>query len=274
MRKYYMNRIKTKFTELKTAKQKALIPYITAGDPNPKVTVDLMHALVTAGSDLIELGIPFSDPMADGPVIEAAHQRALNQKMTLTKVLDLVAEFRLKDQNTPVVLMGYLNPIENMGYAPFAELAANAGVDGVLIVDLPPEEARDWQKHLNEKQIDPIFLIAPTSDPERIKLICNTGSGYLYYVSLKGVTGSKTLDIDSVTESLAAIRNCTTLPIAVGFGIKDAQSATKVAKVADGVIVGSALVAKIAEFKDQPEKICHEVPKLIAEMRAAMNDGQ
>lgn len=266
-----MNRIKAKFDILKAQHETALIPYITAGDPNPSVTVPLMHALVTAGADMIELGVPFSDPMADGPVIEAAHQRALHHRVCLQDVIDMVREFRETNANTPIILMGYLNPFEKMGYQRFAKNAQAAGVDGVLTVDLPPEEAKEWLQELDKVSLDPIFLISPTTTTERIKLICEKARGYLYYVSLKGVTGAKSLDVEHVAAQLTKIRSFTSLPIAVGFGIKNPQSAASVAEVADAVIVGSALIAQMAALPDQTEIICNEISILLQEMRVAID---
>lgn len=266
-----MNRIQTKFKDLKSQNKSALIPYITAGDPNPAITVPLMHAMVAAGADLIELGIPFSDPMADGPVIEAAHQRALHHHVTLQNVIAMVENFRSTDSTTPIIFMGYLNPFEKMGYSTFADAIQQAGVDGVLAVDLPPEEAQTWLEELERVQVAPIFLLSPTTTQERIKMICEKAGGYLYYVSLKGVTGSKALDISAVTTQLTKIRGFTDLPIAVGFGINNADSAAQVAKIADAVIVGSALIAQIAAIPDQTEAICNEAVILLREMRSAMD---
>lgn len=266
-----MSRIANKFAELKKQNRKALIPYITAGDPTPEITAPLMHALVESGADLIELGVPFSEPMAEGPVIEAAHHRALEHKVSLKNVLAIVAEFRRKDANTPIILMGYLNPFEKMGYQVFVNQAQKSGVDATLIVDLPPEEADEWLVHLSKHAIDPIFLLAPTTTSDRIKYICEKAGGYHYYVSLKGVTGSKSLDVTDVEKKLKEIRQFSHLPIGVGFGIRDAESAAKVAKIADAVIVGTALVAEIASLKDQPEKICSQAPRLIKEMRIAID---
>ena len=220
----------------------ALIPYITTGDPSLTATVPLMHALVAAGADVIELGVPFSDPMADGAVIQRAAERAIARGMSLTKVLELVAEFRQTDTQTPVVLMGYANPIEAMGQAVFAQAAAAAGVDGVLTVDYPPLEESEYVQQLFANHIDPIFLLAPTSTEERIKTIAKLARGYVYYVSLKGVTGSAALDVADVAKQLARIREHVTIPVGVGFGIRDAQSAKKVAEVADGVVIGSKLI--------------------------------
>lgn len=266
-----MNRIQPKLKQLADQGRKALIPYVVAGDPATEITVPLLHALVAAGADMIELGVPFSDPMAEGPAIEAGHQRALAHHVNLTTVLDMVREFRQKDSQTPIVLMGYLNPFEKMGYQEFAQKAQQAGVDGVIVVDLPPEEASEWLQQLKQVQIDPIFLVAPTTTAERINMICQHASGYLYYVSLKGVTGSATLDVASVAQRLALLREHTTLPIAVGFGIQDAASAQAVAKVADAVIVGSALVKRIGALAQTPALICAQAPQLIKEMRAAMD---
>jgi tryptophan synthase alpha chain len=266
-----MSRIAARFVSLHTAGRKALIPYVTAGDPHPTVTVPLLHALVAAGADIIELGVPFSDPMADGPVIQQACERALVHHVSLHQVLDMVREFRRQDSTTPVVLMGYLNPVEVMGYAAFAAAAAKAGVDGVLTVDLPPEEGHDLVERLRQNALDPIFLLAPTTTASRLKKICATASGFVYYVSLKGVTGAATLDIAAVSNKVKEIREITALPIGVGFGIRDGASAAAVAAVADAVIVGSALVSKIGALADTPDKIPAEAAALLAEMRRAMD---
>jgi len=266
-----MSRIAARFDALRSNGRKALIPYITAGDPQPDVTVPLMHALVEAGADLLELGVPFSDPMADGPVIQAACERALKHHVSLHQVLDMVGEFRRNDSDTPVILMGYLNPIEVMGYAAFTEAAQAAGVDGVLTVDLPPEEGCDLVAAMKAKQLDPIFLAAPTSSDERIQLMAKNGGGFLYYVSFKGVTGANRLDVESVQTKLDQIRRNTDLPVGVGFGIRDAASAAQVAAVADAVVVGSALVNRIAALADEPGRIAAEAPQVIVEMRAAMD---
>jgi len=268
-----MSRIKARFESLKRDKRKALIPYVTAGDPDPKQTVPLMHALVASGADIIELGVPFSDPMADGPVIQRASERALEHHVSLRDVMSMVQAFREKDIDTPVVLMGYLNPVEVMGYEAFAEAAAAAGVDGVLSVDLPPEEGADLLAALNKHQLDPIFLLAPNTTPERIRSICAAASGFVYYVSLKGVTGASNLDVASVEAKLAEIRGETQLPVGVGFGIKDSASAAAVAGVADAVVVGSALVRLIEDHGDQAELMRSEITSLLAEMRKAI-DGE
>lgn len=220
----------------------ALVPYITAGDPDPQVTVALMHALVRSGADIIELGVPFSDPMADGPVIQRAAERALSKGMSLARVLAMVSEFRNTDANTPVVLMGYANPIEAMGQQQFVDQAAAAGVDGVLTVDYPPEEVEDFAQALMAQSIDPIFLLAPTSTDERIQKIAQLARGYVYYVSLKGVTGADSIDIDDVVRQLARIRQYLTTPVGVGFGIRSPESARRIAKHADAVIIGSKLI--------------------------------
>ncbi|WMD18040.1 tryptophan synthase subunit alpha [Achromobacter seleniivolatilans] len=221
----------------------ALIPYIAAGDPSPAATVPLMHALVEAGADVLELGVPFSDPMADGPVIQRAADRAIAQGVGLTRVLELVAEFRKQDTSTPVVLMGYANPIERMGQAEFARNAEKSGVDGVLVVDYPPEEVIEFAATLGEHGIAPIFLLAPTSTEDRIKAVAEVARGYVYYVSLKGVTGSGSLNTDDVAERVAIIRrHVRNIPVGVGFGIRDAESAQRVARVADAVVIGSKLI--------------------------------
>jgi tryptophan synthase alpha chain len=266
-----MSRIGECFRHLRQDKRKALIPYITAGDPQPQVTVPLMHAMVAAGADILELGVPFSDPMADGPVIQAACERALSHHVSLHDVLGMVQQFRGQDQHTPVVLMGYLNPMEMMGYEAFADAAQGAGVDGVLTVDLPPEEADELSGVLRARGIDPIYLLAPTSSGTRIKRICDAASGFVYYVSLKGVTGAASLDVDAVAAKLADIRAATDLPVGVGFGIKDAASAARVAAVADAVVIGSALVNKIAELKDDATKINGEVARFLSGVREAID---
>ncbi len=269
-----MSRIKGRFEALRSTGRKALIPYITAGDPEPHVTVPLLHALVDAGADILELGVPFSDPMADGPVIQAAHERALKHHVNLKQVLDMVRSFRTKDDATPVVLMGYLNPFEIMGYEVFAKAAQAAGVDGVLTVDLPPEEAADFSVALRAVDIAPIFLLAPNSTATRIARIAAAASGFVYYVSLKGVTGAASLDVDAVARKLDEIRAFTSLPLGVGFGIKDADSAARVAGVADAVVVGSAIVRKLGELAGQPERLLAEIPAVVAQMRKAMDSGK
>ncbi len=266
-----MSRIAARFATLRQRGRTALIPYITAGDPEPAVTVPLMHALVAAGADVLEVGVPFSDPMADGPVIQAACERALAHRVSLRQILDMVRAFRAQDADTPVVLMGYLNPIEVLGYESFAKAAREAGVDGVLTVDMPPEEAHQLVIALKGQQLDPIFLAAPTSDDERIRLMSQNGGGFLYYVSFKGVTGANRLDVQSVKDKLIRIRSHTDLPVGVGFGIRDAESAARIAEFADAVVVGSALVNRIAALADEPEQIPVQAPQLIEEMRAAMD---
>ncbi|MDO9142631.1 MAG: tryptophan synthase subunit alpha, partial [Methylobacter sp.] len=233
-----MSRLAATFEALAESGRKALIPFITAGDPKPDFTLPMMHAMVEAGVDVIELGIPFSDPMADGPVIQRASERALAHKMSLRRTLTIVSEFRRTNQHTPVVLMGYVNPIEAMGYEDFANAAQRADIDGVLTVDLPPEEAEECSALLKARGIDPIFLLAPNSSDERIKKMDAVGSGYLYYVSLKGVTGAGHLDVVDVENKLNQIRGNTGLPVAIGFGVKDAQTAKTVAGLGDGVVVG------------------------------------
>lgn len=268
-----MSRIQTQFAKLHQQGRTALVSYVTAGDPEPGVTVGLMHAMVEAGVDVLELGVPFSDPMADGPVIQRATERALAHHVNLRHVLDMVREFRRYDETTPVVLMGYLNPVEVMGYAQFATEAEAAGVDGVLTVDLPPEEAGELVTELRARSMDPIFLIAPTTNEQRIASIAAVASGFVYYVSLKGVTGAANLDTDAVAEHLALIRRHTDLPVGVGFGVKDAPTAAAVAGVADAVIVGSALVRQMEALANEPARIAPVVAGLLAQMREAMDAG-
>ena len=264
-----MSRIHTVFSNLKTKHKKALIPYITAGDPHPKYTVDLLHTMVKNGADMIELGIPFSDPMADGPVIQRASERALVHKVGLTKVLELVAEFRQTDEKTPIILMGYANPIEAMGVNKFTQLAKQSGVDGVLTVDYPPEECAEFIAVLTANGMDSIFLLSPTTDSNRVDLITNQATGFLYYVSLKGVTGAANLDVEQVKGRVAEIRAKTNLPIGVGFGVKDAATAKNVAAFADAVVVGSRMVQTIEGSTE--ENLMQNVSALIQELRSAID---
>jgi len=266
-----MSRIAEYLEGMRKEGRKALIPFITAGDPQPSVTVPTMHALVEAGADIIELGVPFSDPMADGPVIQHASERALVHHVGMHDVFDMVSEFRQSNNETPVVLMGYLNPIEVMGYEAFAKAAAEAGVDGILTVDMPPEEAHDFTAALKAHGLDPIFLLAPTTGEARIGRICELASGFVYYVSVKGITGAGNLNTDEVAQRVQAIRNKTDLPVGVGFGIKDGDSAARVAAIADAVVVGSALVSRIEALQDEPEKIPQAAGDFIAELRRAMD---
>lgn len=242
-----MSRISERFRLLAGKGRTALIPYIVAGDPLREMTVPLMHRLVDSGADIIELGVPFSDPMAEGPVIQKAHERALENGVTLLRVLDMVREFREADSTTPVLLMGYANPVMHMGYPKFVDAAVAAGLDGLLTVDIPPEEVADINAQLQRVGMDNIFLVAPTTPDERIAQITRMASGFIYYVSLKGVTGAGHLDTGEVARRLEKIRSHSELPVAVGFGIKDAESARVVASVADGVVVGSALVSAMAD---------------------------
>jgi tryptophan synthase alpha chain len=258
-------------SDLKARRRKALVPFVTAGDPQPDVTVPLMHAMVQAGADMLEIGVPFSDPMADGPVIQAACERALIHHVTLHRVLDMVRDFRQEDAATPVILMGYLNPIEIWGYTEFAQAAADAGVDGVLTVDMPPEEADGLASAFRANDIDTIFLLAPTSDSGRMHKVGEIASGFLYYVSFKGVTGANRLDVQAVAAKLTELRQHTHLPVGVGFGIRDGESAAQVAQIADAVVVGSVLVSKVAEFADQPAAIPAQVAAIVRELREAMD---
>ncbi len=263
-----MSRIKTTFASLKAQGRKALIPFITAGDPHPAMAVALMHALVAGGADVIELGVPFSDPMADGPVIQRASERALAQGVTLRQVFDFVIEFRKTNNATPVVLMGYANPIEAMGAERFADSAKTAGVDGVLVVDYPPEEAQPLVKLLDARGLDTIFLLSPTTRDARLEQVGKLGRGYLYYVSLKGVTGAGNIDTVEVAKRVSHIKQFTDLPVGVGFGIRDADSAKRVAQVADAVVIGSRLVQEIIDAgADAPAR----VQALLAGIRVAMD---
>jgi tryptophan synthase alpha chain len=266
-----MSRIQAAFEKLKVQQRRALIPFVTAGDPNPQVTVPLMHGLVEAGADVIELGVPFSDPMADGPTIQRASERALKHNVSLRDVLGMVAEFRKTNASTPVVLMGYGNPIEAMGWETFAKRAAEVGVDGVLTVDFPPEESHEAFAHLEAHGLDPIFLLAPTTSDERIAEVAKLARGYVYYVSLKGVTGAGHLDLDAIAEKLPHLRKYISLPIGVGFGIRDAQTALAVARLCDGVVVGSRIVQEVENSKEQD--VVANVGKLVNELRQAVDQA-
>jgi tryptophan synthase alpha chain len=264
-----MSRIAQRFADLRAAGRKGLVPYIAAGDPDPAITVPLLHALARAGADVIELGVPFSDPMADGPVIQRATERAIRQGVGLRQTLGFVAEFRRTDSTTPIVLMGYANPIEHMGRGKFADAARSAGVDGVLVVDYPPEECEDFAADMRAVGIDPIFLLAPTSTDERIEIVARHAAGYIYYVSLKGITGAGHLDVSSVAARLPLIRRHTNVPVGVGFGIRDAASAVAVAQVADAVVIGSRL---IQEMESTPrERAVAAVEALVGEIRRALD---
>ena len=270
-----VGRITARFAELAQAGRRALIPYVVAGDPFADFTVQLMHRLVAAGADLIELGVPFSDPMAEGPVIDRAHQRALEKGVWLRDVLAMVASFRQTDQQTPVLLMGYANPVECMGYKQFAEAAHQAGLDALLTVDMPPEEVEALNSELKQVGIDNIFLVAPTTPRERIEKIAEVATGFVYYVSFKGVTGAGLLDVDAVGQRLAEIRSCCDLPLAVGFGIRDPETAAAVARVADGVVVGSAIVQLMADQAAAgagPDAVTQSAAKLLAALRSGIDD--
>ena len=264
-------RIAAAFARAREERRTALIPYVMAGYPDEATSEALAVALCEAGADVLELGVPFSDPSADGPVIQAACERALKAGTTLADVLAMVQEFRAKDAGTPVVLMGYLNPVEAMGAEKFAAAAAAAGVDGVLTVDMPPEEAEPLAGLLRGKGLDPIFLLAPTTGEARAQRIAETAAGFVYYVSLKGVTGATSLDVGEVRERLAGLRRHTTLPLGVGFGVRDAATAAELARVADAVIVGSAVVSRIAEHGADPARMSEAVADFIRGLRRAMD---
>lgn len=266
-----MSRIQTIFEKLKQHRRKALIPFFTAGDPTPALTVPLLHALVEAGADMIELGVPFSDPMADGPTIQRASERALRHHVGLHHVLDMVAEFRRSNAETPIVLMGYGNPIEAMGWEKFSQRCAEVGVDGVLTVDFPPEESHEAFAHLTMHGIDPIFLLAPTSTDARVARVAKQARGYVYYVSLKGVTGAGHLDLSAIEQKIPQLRKHIQLPIGVGFGIRDAATALSVAKLCDGVVVGSRIVQEIENSTEQ--NVVANVSKLVKELRLAVDQA-
>ncbi|WP_233870911.1 tryptophan synthase subunit alpha [Paraburkholderia adhaesiva] len=264
-----MSRIKSTFDALAAQRKKGLIPFMTAGDPDPARTVEFMHALAAGGADVIELGVPFSDPMADGPVIQQASERALEKGVSLKSVLADVKRFRATNDKTPVVLMGYANPIERMGAEAFAVAAKDAGVDGVLVVDYPPEESVEFAAKMKAAAIDPIFLLAPTSTDERIAEVGRAASGYVYYVSLKGVTGAANLDVASIASKMPAIKSNVPLPVGVGFGIRDAQTAAAVAAVSDAVVIGSRIVQLLEQTP--PEAAAQTLTQFVAGIRAAID---
>ncbi len=265
------SRIQARMNALKATGRKALIPYIVAGDPTPAVTVPIMHAMVEAGVDIIELGMPFSDPFADGPVNQRGAERAIASGMTLKGVLEAVSEFRIQDNETPVVLMGYLNPVIAMGEVIFCEACEEVGVDGLLLVDMPPEEELSLVKEAKNRGLDLVYLAAPTTTNDRLRNIGRATSGYLYYVSLKGVTGSAKLDPAEVANKVSTMRAYVDAPICVGFGIRTAADAAEISISADGVIVGSVLVSQVEELADKPEQIPTAIQKILKPMRLAMD---
>jgi tryptophan synthase alpha chain len=265
-----MNRIAQKFQALQQAQRKALVTYIVNGDPTPEITLAAMHRLVSAGADILEIGVPFSDPMAEGPVIQRSHERALVHGVSLRDTLALVKAFRADDQQTPVVLMGYANPVERMGYEAFALAAKEAGVDGLLTVDMPPEEAGELHPLLKQQGVESIFLLAPTSSEARVKKVAELAGGFIYYVSLKGVTGASHLDVASVKDKLAQISRFSSLPVLVGFGIKDGSSARAVAEYAEGVVMGSALV-EIMGSGGSRDQILASLGDKVSSIRAALD---
>jgi tryptophan synthase alpha chain len=264
-----MSKIAATFAALKAANKTGLVTFITAGDPAPALTVPLMHAMVAGGADVLELGVPFSDPMAEGPVIQRACERALKFNIGLKDVFEFVREFRTTDSSTPVVLMGYANPIERIGIKGFIDAASAAGADGAIVVDYPPEECEDFAAAMRAADLDLIFLLAPTSTPERIAQVARVGGGFSYYVSLKGVTGAGTIDTDDVARKVAAIREHVKLPIGVGFGIRDGATARAVAQVADAVVIGSRIIQELENTP--PEGACAAVQAFVASIRTALD---
>ena len=267
-----MSRIQATFKSLKNKKEKALIPFFTAGDPHPDKTVEIMHALVESGADMIELGIPFSDPMADGPVIQRASERALKNNVGITTTIKLAAEFRRNNKITPLILMGYANPIEAIGIDNFISLIKDADIDGVITVDYPPEESEQFVRRLKENNIDSIFLIAPTTNDNRIKLIINQATGFLYYVSLKGVTGSVNINIKQVAQKVQNIKEFTNLPIGVGFGVRNAKTAKEVSLISDAVVIGSRIVQEIEDSNGVD--LINNIKNLMVEMKNSINEDR
>jgi tryptophan synthase alpha chain len=269
MKPIIATRIGEKFAHLKAQNKKALVTFVTAGDPTREITVPLMHAMVKSGVDVIELGVPFSDPMAEGPVIQRSSERALALGVGMADVFAYVAEFRKADRETPIVLMGYANPIEHMGLKVFGDRAKAAGVDGVIVVDYPPEESHELLETMDAVGIDVVYLLSPTSTAERIEMVANVGRGYIYYVSLKGVTGAANIDTAEVASAVAKIKAKTPLPIGVGFGIRDGETARRVADVADAVIIGSRIIQEME--KSSPDTAIANVQKLLQDIRVAMD---
>jgi tryptophan synthase alpha chain len=269
MKPIIATRIGEKFAHLKAQNKKALVTFVTAGDPTREITVPLMHAMVKSGVDVIELGVPFSDPMAEGPVIQRSSERALALGVGMADVFAYVAEFRKTDRETPIVLMGYANPIEHMGLKVFGDRAKAAGVDGVIVVDYPPEESHELLATMDAVGIDVVYLLSPTSTAERIEMVANVGRGYIYYVSLKGVTGAANIDTAEVAAAVAKIKAKTPLPIGVGFGIRDGETARRVADVADAVIIGSRIIQEME--KSSPDTAIANVQKLLQDIRVAMD---
>lgn len=266
-----MSRISDTFARRRDAGQKLLIPYVVAGDPNLDITLAVMHQMVDVGADMIELGVPFTDPEAEGPSIQLGHERALTNNVSLRDTLALVAKFRESNQSTPIILMGYVNPIEAMGIDHFAASAATAGVDGTIIVNLPPEEGGELSTALKSHGLAPVHLMAPTTTDARAAMISSEAGEFIYYVSLKGTTGASNINFDDVEARLSHLRNICTVPMVVGFGIKDGQSAARVAKFADGSVVGTAVVDIFAQHQNQPEKIGPSVAALLTDMRQQMD---
>lgn len=266
-----MTRITDAFALKREEQRKLLIPYIVAGDPSLEVSLQAMHKMVEAGADMIEIGVPFTDPEAEGPSIQLGHERALKNNVSLLDTLDLIAQFREQNNATPIILMGYVNPIEAMGYEKFASRAAAAGVDGTIIVNLPIEEGLELNEALSAHDLSAIYLLAPTTTDERAAKICADAKGFIYYVSLKGTTGASTINFDQVEERVNHLRSICTIPMVVGFGIKDGKSASRVAEFADGSVVGTAVVDLFAEHTTEPEKILEKVYELLQDMRHQMD---
>jgi tryptophan synthase alpha chain len=265
-----MSRIAATFDSLRNQGRKALIPFVTAGDPDPGLTVPVMQALAKAGADVIELGVPFSDPMADGPVIQRSSERALKHGVSLRDVLGYVSEFRKTDPATPVVIFGYANPIEALGLERFADAAKQVDADGVLVVDYPPEEALPLVRLLDARGLDAIFLLSPTTTDDRLAQVARLGRGYLYYVSLRGVTGAANIDLSDVAARVKRVRGFTKLPVGVGFGIRDAATAKAVAALSDAVVIGSALIQEIE--KAPRDKVTARIGEFLTPIREALDN--
>jgi tryptophan synthase alpha chain len=266
-----VNRLRRRLDDLRVARRKALVTFITAGDPDRRTTAPALHALVAGGADVLEVGVPFSDPEAEGPAIQRSSERALAAGTRLSDVLGIVAEFRERDAATPVLLMGYLNSVERMGYREFVGRASEAGVDGIVVVNLPPEEAGEFGTMMREAGLDIIFLIAPTTTTSRIEVIASRASGFIYYVALRGVTGAHNLTTDGIAEQIAKIRACTAVPVMVGFGIKDGASARMVAPFADGVVVGTSLVTTMERYTREPAAIPAALEAQVRDIRSAID---